>query len=189
MCLALATHDKGRQSESFSFACLSACLPRLHPPSSAAVHPPPLAACVFLPQQINHSSPGGRALCSSARCCRLLCSAWERCVTSYVHMTLFWRCSEWLLVWTLCGEPHHSTFHSLHELFSRQWPQRLTHASKQDAGLLCHQLINRALLPGCLEGAVIRDIVFGGTGAFQSWGESNCLQQQKCQLFIGEWRW
>ena len=157
--------------------CLSFLPPRsslLPPLSSAAVHPAPLAACMAPSQQINHSSPGGRALCSSARCCTLLCLRGN----SALWATSTWPCfdtavSGW--VFGLCGEPHHSSsssfsFFFLHELFFQTMTTE-THRHKQDAGPLCHQLMITAVLPERLE-----QMLSGGSeqGAFQRSGKSNC---------------
>lgn len=146
------SHTWQRKKKWESPSVPASCLSSLHPPPSAAVHPAPLSACTLPPQQINHSSPGGQALCSSARS-RLrgngalgAPSTWPWFDTA-VKGWLFW----------LWSEPRRSTFHFLHELFSRQWPQRLTRASKQDAGSLCHQLMITALLPEeDMDWAVIR---------------------------------
>lgn len=147
-------------SVSASYLCLSVSTPLL-PLSSAAVHPAPLAVCMTPSQQINHSSPGGQPLCSSAYCCRLPCL----CGNDVLWAASTWPCfdtaeNSWLF-W-LRSEPHHSTLRFLHGLFSRQWPQRFKHATEQDAGPLCHQLMISPSLPECLEQTPIRAVVLRG---------------------------
>lgn len=105
----LASHVEEKSASS-----LSVCLSSSSSPSSAAEHPVPLAACVHLSQQINHSSPGGWPLCG----CKLPCL-----LGNYVlRAASVWPCSDTAELFWLCSKPHCSTFHFLHELFSRQRP-------------------------------------------------------------------
>lgn len=184
----LATHEKGRRSASLLLFQFPVCL-YPPPPSILCSCTSSSISCLYASPSADKSFIPGRPGALQLRTLlqtRLF--AWERCVMSYVHMTLFWHCSEWLVVLILRQAS------SLHlPLFAwivlQTMTQRLTHATKQDAGPLCHQLMITTLLPESLEQAVIRDIVFrrggGGCqtpaagaehGAFQGLGKSNCLQ-------------